>query len=1115
MTPGDDNLLGTNLNDTLEGLAGNDTLKGLAGNDSLNGDDGNDRLIGGLGFDTLNGGNGDDTLIDIFGSVNGGNGIDILIANYSNYEVGVYNAATSSRIERRDDRADLLFTSSIEKFNITGTDFSDWLSVWFEGDTLDGGLGKDILEVNLFSNLNDIAVDLTTATNQVVAGGTNVSNFEVIADIITGLGNDTITLSAEASKVNGFVDGNGGQDVLNADYTDLDVGITSTNFGRIERLDDFADLLRYADIENLNIKGTSFGDRLDVFNLGDTLDGADGSDILDVTLSTVTSNIIIDLTRTNNQVVADTTNVNNLEKVGDIRTGSGNDTIKLDTEAASAGGFVDGNGGNDVLTADYTDLDIGVTSTNFGRIERLDNFFDLLIYSDIENLNIKGTSFSDRLEVFNLGDTLDGAVGSDILDVAFSTVTNNVTINLTDTINQVVADTTQVINFEKLGDIRTGSGSDTINLDTEAASAGGFVDANGGNDVLTADYTDLDIGVTGTSFGRIERLDNFFDLLTYADIENLNIKGTSFSDRLEVFNLGDTLDGAVGSDILDVAFSTVTNNVTINLTDTINQVVADTTQVINFEKLGDIRTGSGSDTINLDTEAASAGGFVDANGGNDLLFINYTGSDVAVENFTTFIRRRDTNATLVSYQDFENYRILGSKFNDRLTVFNSGDIFNGGQGKDQLNFNFSTTVENINLNLTSTGNQIDFNNTVVRNFETIGSIATGSGDDNFTLSLEGATANGFIDGNTGSDILTVDYTDFEVGIYNLGTTITSGRIERYDDFGDLVRFSDLENYNITGSKFNDFLKVIFSGDTLDGGQGTDKLELDFSTVTSKVIVNLARNSNQVVFGDTNVSNFETIRDIRTGSANDSIKLGLNGSTANGFVDANGGNADILIADYTGYETGIYNIAAGRIERRDNFADLLRYEDVEKFNITGSEFEDSLTGFSGNDTLFGGNGNDTLTGSAGRDSLNGGVGNDNLNGGNGNDNLNGGVGNDILLGGFGADSLSGNAGNDTLRGGVGNDTLFGGLGRDRIFGNEGADTFVIQSGTTPNRDIIVDYTDGVDKIGLSGGLTFSDLTIQESAGNGLIIETSTNNTLAVLEGVNPLVTTIDATDFVTV
>jgi len=62
---------------------------------------------------------------------------------------------------------------------------------------------------------------------------------------------------------------------------------------------------------------------------------------------------------------------------------------------------------------------------------------------------------------------------------------------------------------------------------------------------------------------------------------------------------------------------------------------------------------------------------------------------------------------------------------------------------------------------------------------------------------------------------------------------------------------------------------------------------------------------------------------------------------------------------------------------------------------------------------------------------------------------------------------------------------------------------------------VDYTDGVDKIGLSGNLTFRDLTIQRSAGNSLIIETSTNNTLAVLEGVNPLVTTIDPTDFVTV
>ena len=84
-----------------------------------------------------------------FGTSNGSNGNDILIADYTDYEVGVYNAGTSSRIERRDDREDLLFISSIEKYNITGTEFDDFLSVWFEGDTLDGGLGTDILSVNL------------------------------------------------------------------------------------------------------------------------------------------------------------------------------------------------------------------------------------------------------------------------------------------------------------------------------------------------------------------------------------------------------------------------------------------------------------------------------------------------------------------------------------------------------------------------------------------------------------------------------------------------------------------------------------------------------------------------------------------------------------------------------------------------------------------------------------------------------------------------------------------------------------------------------------------------------------------------------------------------------
>ena len=71
-TEENDNVLGTDLADTLNGLGGNDTINGVAGNDSLIGGTGNDKLDGGGGNDSLSGGVGNDNLT-------GGGGSDTFI----------------------------------------------------------------------------------------------------------------------------------------------------------------------------------------------------------------------------------------------------------------------------------------------------------------------------------------------------------------------------------------------------------------------------------------------------------------------------------------------------------------------------------------------------------------------------------------------------------------------------------------------------------------------------------------------------------------------------------------------------------------------------------------------------------------------------------------------------------------------------------------------------------------------------------------------------------------------------------------------------------------------------------------------------------------------------
>ncbi|WP_392534551.1 choice-of-anchor D domain-containing protein [Nostoc sp. C117] len=149
-------------------------------------------------------------------------------------------------------------------------------------------------------------------------------------------------------------------------------------------------------------------------------------------------------------------------------------------------------------------------------------------------------------------------------------------------------------------------------------------------------------------------------------------------------------------------------------------------------------------------------------------------------------------------------------------------------------------------------------------------------------------------------------------------------------------------------------------------------------------------------------------------------------------------------------------------------------------IYGFGGQDTIVGNLLNDQLWGGDGNDTLWGQDGDDLLYGDSGNDQLSGDNGND---------TLLGGIGDDKLYGGAGNDWLYGGQGNDVLTGGYG---------ADTFVLASGE--GTDSILDFEVGKDKIALSGGLVFGQLSIQQQGSQALIMNTSDHQVLAKLDNV---------------
>lgn len=158
-----------------------------------------------------------------------------------------------------------------------------------------------------------------------------------------------------------------------------------------------------------------------------------------------------------------------------------------------------------------------------------------------------------------------------------------------------------------------------------------------------------------------------------------------------------------------------------------------------------------------------------------------------------------------------------------------------------------------------------------------------------------------------------------------------------------------------------------------------------------------------------------------------------------------GTEQDALAEYLA-EIGTFNQADTNPDQDTRIQNLSARTDTV---ITGDR---QLVGTFGPDTLTGGAGNDTLIGRAGRDRL---------------------------RGRGGADLLKGDRGNDIMEGGLGKDTLYGGVGNDNMTGGNARDVFVLETGR--GRARILDFT-RQDRLGLSEGLEFDELTIEQRGAN---------------------------------
>ncbi|PHK13988.1 calcium-binding protein [Nostoc linckia] len=475
-----------------------DVLRGGANSDSLFGGGGNDQIEGGAGFDYLYGEAGDDTVIDTDGSVDGGAGIDTLVANYSQFNNGAgidVGYLGLNAIFSRQTGNPVLYYTGIEKFNITGTQYTDVLRGGANSDSLKGGGGNDQIE-----------------------GGAGF-------DYLYGeAGDDTVI------DTDGSVDGGAGVDTLVANYSQLnngagiDVGYLgqSVIFSRLTG----TGVLGYSNIEKFKITGTQYADVLRGGADSDSLYGGAGNDQIE-------------------------------GRAGyDYLYGEAGDDTFIDSD-----GFVDGGTGTDTLIADYTDLnngagvDVGYNQQNaiFSRL----NSSQLLNYTGIEKFDITGTQYADILRGGAGNDSLKGGAGNDTLngDAGNDSLkggTGNDILNGGsgyDVVNYEGNYTDYTISFLNNGDLQvidnvTTNGNEGIDILTGVE----FITAQGGNFAVLTGGTGNDVLTASNSWTFLFGGDGADNLTGGTGYDNL-VGGTG-NDTLSGNAGNDTLVGGVGNDIL-------------------------------------------------------------------------------------------------------------------------------------------------------------------------------------------------------------------------------------------------------------------------------------------------------------------------------------------------------------------------------------------------------------------------------------------------------------------------------------------------------------------------------------------------------------------------------------
>lgn len=1016
------NLVNWGADDHVEwvGTSGNDDLSIGPGISALRGRNGDDTLTGGTGNDTLYGDGDDDTLV-------GGDGNDVLWGGAGNDDIIGGDGTDTVVVE------------------------SDWpaapVSVNLTTGTTSHGNGQDVLtgienalvQLSLFTETASITGDSGDNVLSLLANG-----FSGSAAIVGGAGSDTLAFLddvspyAHAWSISGIErfalagDGNPFMvDMSNASLTasvtldasgalanglqPLRLPVTTGTDATINVVETAADILRIRAVSGTTLDASGWvligwGSAASGGIAAMTGGGALWLNAQDQTARTLTGTAMADIVT--GGVGADTITGGGGADI--LWGGDGNDVFKFNAGDVVAGETINGSSGQDTLSL-------------LGDVD----FSGALIVNDTTAINILA---------------LNGHTATIAID--------------------------QNTRFSLVGS----SGNDTVVVRPsntscgQTISAAGFSFTTGGTTGWGGTGTDR-IVLTGTAYD---------DTLESSSIRE-SLVGGAGNDTFKGLIGSDTISGGEGDDVFDFSSATLQLSGVFDggggydrmdmmaggCTDLSSATVSSVERV----DYGDSGTAR-SYFFNAQGFTGTTAQFHGAAAVTSLQFMVTQGGKYDLSGLI-FTGTAPTKVVLGtgSINIYQARDVVGTSLADSMTGGSGMDWLEGGQGDDSVDGGGGLDVVSFA--------QADGGVTVILGeddsvLHTVSGIATGPasvGTDSL-YNVEG------VEGSLYDDVLTMT-----------GTGNAYAAINLLDYSNAIAAVTvDLGAGSASGGAGHD----LFSGFEMVGGSAYDDTLVGTSgggdwlcyiRAAASVSVDLAAGTASGGAGYDTFTGFEAVwgsafADTLIGSSGDDTFVGGGGDDV---IDGGGG---INKVDYSFVSTStgiVANMGSGTVTGPDGTDHLLNIQ-----WLCGTGASDTITGSSGADIIDGGGGYDTINGGSGDDTIilrspvgaqstvNGGVGTDFLDLSKVTYGLSVNLATGSLNGGVvtGIESILGTSNNDVLIGSNnGGETFAGGGGIDTITTGGGADVILI--GKLPSlsagRDVVTDFTSGMDRIDLSDAL----------------------------------------------